>query len=71
LPELPTTLLYRCNVLANCFQAFQPGLLQSYEQAEERAFSKKMNMLFLGLFLIWVAAMLLLQLQAQLGGKRI
>ena len=51
---------------ANCFQTFQPGWLQAYAVAEEKAFSAKANMLFLSLFLIWLAVMLFFQLQAYL-----
>jgi hypothetical protein len=46
-------------------------LLQSSAAAEEKAFSTKTNIVFLGLFLIWVAATLLLVLQAQLAGSAI
>ena len=52
----------------NCLQTFQPGLLQASAVADERAFSAKTNVLFLGLFVIWFAV-LVFQLQGYLGGS--
>jgi hypothetical protein len=49
---------------ASCYQTFQAGLLKEYAVAEERAFSAKANTLFLSLFLIWLAVLLFVQLQA-------
>jgi hypothetical protein len=51
-----------------CFQTFQPGFLQTYAVAKEKAFSAKANMLFLILFLIWVAVVLFFQATARFGG---
>ena len=48
---------------ANCLQVFKPGLLQAYSLAEEKAFSAKANALFLGLLLIWLAVLLVFQLE--------
>jgi preprotein translocase subunit SecG len=47
-------------------QTFQPGLLQAFAVAEEKAFSAKTNALFLSLFVIWVAVLMFFQLQAYL-----
>ena len=47
----------------SCLQSFKPGALQAYAVAEEKAFSTKTNVLFLGLFLIWLAMLLVFQLQ--------
>ena len=44
-------------------QVFKPGLLQAYSLAEEKAFSAKANALFLGLLLIWLAVLLVFQLE--------
>jgi hypothetical protein len=52
----------------NCFQTFQPGLLQAYAVAEEKAFSEKTKTLFLSLFFIWLAVLLFFQLQVYLDG---
>ena len=52
---------------ANCFRAFQPGVLQAYAVSEEKAFSLKTNTLFLSLFVIWVAVLMFFQLQAYLN----
>ena len=48
---------------ANCLQVFKPGALYAYSEAEEKAFSARANMLFLGLFLIWLTVLLGFQLQ--------
>jgi hypothetical protein len=53
----------------NCYQTFQPGLLQTHAVAEEKAFSAKTNALFLGLFLIWLAVLMFFELQAYLDGS--
>jgi len=50
----------------NCFQNFNPGLLQAYAVAEEKAFNASTNTLVLSLFLIWMAMLLFFQLQAYL-----
>ena len=47
----------------NCLRTFQPGLLQASAVAEEKAFSEKTNALFLSVFLISVAVLILFQLQ--------
>ena len=47
----------------NCFLTFEPGLLQSYAVAEEKALSAKTNALFFSLFLIWLAVLLFSQLR--------
>ena len=52
----------------NCFQTFQPGSLQAYAVAEEKAFSAKTNALFLSLFVICLAVLLFFQLQPHLDG---
>lgn len=52
----------------NCFQTFQPGLLQAYAVAEETAFKAKANTLFLSLFVLWVSVLMFFQLQAYLDG---
>ena len=52
----------------NCFQIFKPGALQAYAVAEEKSFSAKTNILFLGLFLTWLAVLLVLHLRGYLDG---
>jgi hypothetical protein len=52
----------------NCFQTFQPGLLQAYAVAEEKAFSEKANTLFLSLFVISLSVLMFFQIQAYLDG---
>ena len=52
----------------NCFRAYKPGALQAYAVAEEKSFSAKTNMLFLSLFLIWLAVLLFFQLRGDLDG---
>lgn len=52
----------------NCLQPFKPGVLQAYAIAEERSFSAKTNVLFLSLFLMWLAILVYFQLQGLLGG---
>jgi hypothetical protein len=53
----------------NCLQTFQPGFLQKFAVAEEKAFSAKTNALFLSLFVIWFAVLMFFQLQAYLDGS--
>ena len=55
---------------SNCSQTFQPGLLQAYAVAEEKAFNARTNALFLSLCLIWLSVLLFFQLQAYLDGIR-
>jgi hypothetical protein len=43
-------------------------VLQAYAIAEERSFSAKTNVLFLSLFLMWLAILVYFQLQGLLGG---
>jgi hypothetical protein len=50
----------------NCLQTFQPGLLQAFAVAEEKAFNATTNALFLSLFVLWVAMLMFFQLQAYL-----
>jgi len=50
----------------HCFQTFRPGLLQASAVAEEKALSAKTNAFFLSLFVIWVAVLMLFQLQTYL-----
>lgn len=54
---------------ASCYRTLQPGLLQAHAAAEEKAFSAKANTLFITLFLIWLAVLLFVQLQAHLHGS--
>ena len=51
----------------HCLQTFTPGALQASAVAREKSFSAKTNMLFLGLFLAWLAALLFFQLRGYLG----
>jgi hypothetical protein len=51
-----------------CLQTFSPGVLWAYAIAEEKSFSLKMNMMFLTLFLMWLAILAYFQLQAFLAG---
>ncbi|HVI72279.1 MAG TPA: hypothetical protein VM656_12450, partial [Pyrinomonadaceae bacterium] len=46
----------------NCLQTFQPGLLQAFAVAEEKAFNATTNALFLSLFVLWVAVLMFFQL---------
>ncbi len=48
----------------NCLQTFKPGVLRAYALAEEKSFSLKTNLIFLTLFLIWLAISAYFQLQA-------
>jgi hypothetical protein len=48
----------------NCLQTFKPGVLQAYAIAEEKSFSVKTNVLFLSLFLTWLAMLVSFQLRA-------
>jgi hypothetical protein len=50
----------------NCLQTFQPGLLQAFAVAEEKAFNATTNALFLSLFVLWVAVLMFFPLQAYL-----
>ena len=54
----------------NCFQIFKAGALQAAAIAEEKSFSAKANMIFLGLLLIWLAVLLLSYLGGYLDGAR-
>ena len=51
----------------NCLQTFKPGALQASAVAAEKSFSAKRNMLFVSLFLIWLAVLLVFQLRGYLG----
>lgn len=51
----------------HCLQIFKPGALQAYAVAEEKSFSVTTNMIFLSLFLIWLAVLLFFQLRGYLG----
>jgi hypothetical protein len=51
---------------ASCYQTFKPGVLQAQAIAEEKAFSTKSHVLFFSLFLIALALLLFVQLQAYL-----
>ena len=53
----------------NCLQIFKPGALQAYAIAEEKSFSVKTNVLFLSMFLIWLAVVLFFQLRGYLGAN--
>ena len=53
---------------ASCFQIFQPGFLEAYAVAEERAFSAKASTLFLSLFVMSLAVLLFFALQVYLDG---
>jgi hypothetical protein len=53
---------------SRCYQTFQPGSLEAYAVAEEKAFSAKAHALFLSLFLTWLAVLLLVQIQTHLYG---
>jgi len=48
----------------NCLQTFKPGVLRAYAIAEEKSFSLRTNVIFLSLFLIWLAMLAYFQLQA-------
>lgn len=50
----------------NCLQSFKPGALQAYAIAEEKSFSAKTNMLFLGLGLTWLVVLLTFLLRGYL-----
>jgi hypothetical protein len=47
----------------NCFLTFEPGLLQAYAVAEEKALTTKTNAVFLSLFLMWLGVLLFYQLR--------
>jgi hypothetical protein len=49
-------------------QIFKAGALQASAVAEEKSFSAKANMIFLGLLLLWVVGFLFLQLGGYLNG---
>ena len=51
----------------NCLQTFKPGVLRAYAITEEKSFSLKTNVIFLSLFLIWLATLLYFQLQGLLA----
>lgn len=51
----------------NCLQTFKPGALQASAVAAEKSFSAKTKMLFVSLFLIWLAVLLVFQLRGYLG----
>jgi len=51
----------------NCLQTFKPGALQAFAVAEEKSFSAKTNVLFLSLFLVWLAMLVFFQLRGYLG----
>ena len=53
----------------SCHQTFQPGVLQAYAVAEEKAFSAKAYTLFITLFLIWLAVLVFVQMRAYLYGS--
>ena len=52
----------------SCLQNFKPGVLQAYAIAEERSFSVKTNVLFLTLFVMWLAVLVVFQLGGFLTG---
>jgi hypothetical protein len=52
----------------SCALAFQPGVLQSRMVAKEKAFSTKVNTLFLSLFLTLLAVLVLVEIQAYVNG---
>ena len=52
----------------NCLQSFKPGALQAYAVAQEKLFSAKTNILFLGLALIWLVVSLVVLLRGSLDG---
>jgi len=54
----------------SCLQTFKPGVLQAYAIAEEKSFSSKTNVIFLSLFLIWLATLVYFQLQPFLASTR-
>ena len=45
----------------SCLQTFKPGVLQAYAIAEEKSLNLKTNVLFLSLFLVWVAVLVVHQ----------
>jgi len=51
----------------NCLQTFKPGVLQTYAIADEKSFSVKTNVIFLSLFLLWLAILVYFQLQTFLA----
>jgi len=53
----------------NCLKIFKPGALQASAVAGEKSFNAKTNMLFLSLFLIWLAVLLFFQLRGYLGAN--
>ena len=55
----------------NCLQVFKVGALEASAIAEEKSFSAKANMIFLGLLVLWVAGFLFLQLGGYLNGTGI
>ena len=52
----------------SCLQTFKPGVLQASAVAEEKSFGVKTNMLFLSLFLIWLAVLVFFQLRGSFAG---
>ena len=52
-----------------CSHTFQAGVLQAQAVAEEKAFSRKANALFLSAFLMVLGVLLFFQLQAYVNGN--
>ena len=53
----------------SCLQTFRPGVLRAYAIAEEKSFSLKTNVIFLTLFLMWLAILAYFQLQGFLASR--
>ena len=53
----------------SCLQTFKPGVLRAYAIAEEKSFSLRTNVIFLGLFLMWLATLVYFQLQGFLASS--